>query len=48
VLTAESLYPDVPRIILLLVVIGALAIAVIWLRSRSRGPAAPEPPVFQS
>ena len=48
VLTAESLYPDVPRIILLLVLIGALAIAVIWLRSRSRGPAAPEPPVFQS
>lgn len=48
VLTAESLYPDVPRIILLLVLVGVLAIAVIWLRSRSSGPAAPEPPVFQA
>jgi hypothetical protein len=51
VLTAESLYPDVPRILLVLVLIAVLAIAIIWMRSRrSRrsAPATPEPPVFQS
>jgi hypothetical protein len=47
VLTAESLYPDVPRIVLLLVLIAALVIAVIWLRSRAARPAAAEPPAVQ-
>ncbi|TMC73388.1 MAG: hypothetical protein E6J13_03845 [Chloroflexi bacterium] len=50
VLTAESLYPDVPRIVLLLVLVAALVIVVIWLRSRSSrpAPAAPEPPIFSA
>jgi hypothetical protein len=35
VLTAESLYPDLPRIVLLMVLVAALGIAVICRRSRA-------------
>ena len=48
VLTAESIYPDVPRLILLLVIIVLIAVGTIVLRSRrSRPTVTPEPPVFQ-
>lgn len=45
VLTAESIYPDVPRLIVLLVAI-LLIIAVMFVQSRRRRPATAEPPVF--
>jgi len=45
VLTAESIYPDVPRLIVLVVVI-LLIIAVVFVQSRRRRPSAPEPPLF--
>ena len=48
VLTAESIYPDVPRIILLLMLIVVIVVAAIWLRSRAARPAPAEPPLFQS
>jgi hypothetical protein len=50
VLTAESIYPDWPRLVLLLIVI-ILIVGAIWLRSRPARPASPkptEPPIFQS
>jgi hypothetical protein len=50
VLTAESIYPDWPRLVLLLIVI-ILIVGAIWLRSRPARPASPkptEPPIFQA
>jgi hypothetical protein len=48
VLTAESIYPDWPRLIVLLVVLALIVIVTMVLRSRGSRPAAPQPPVFQS
>ena len=45
VLTAESIYPDVPRLVVLLVLI-VLIVVVIFIRSRTRRPITPEPPIF--
>jgi hypothetical protein len=45
VLTAESIYPDVPRFVLLLLVI-VLIVGAVFLRSRKRRPNTPEPPLF--
>jgi hypothetical protein len=45
VLTAESIYPDVPRLVVLLLVIVVLAGAVL-IRSRARRPVTVEPPIF--
>jgi hypothetical protein len=45
VLTAESIYPDVPRLVVLLLVIVLLAGAVL-IRSRARRPVTVEPPIF--
>jgi hypothetical protein len=47
VLTAESIYPDWPRLILLLLVV-ALVFGAIVFRSRRSRPADPEAPIFQS
>jgi hypothetical protein len=47
VLTAESIYPDVPRVVLLLVVIAPIVVGTIVLRSRRSRPTPPESPVFQ-
>jgi hypothetical protein len=47
VLTAESIYPDVPRLILLLVIIALIAIGTIVLRSRKSRPGEAEPPAAQ-
>jgi hypothetical protein len=47
VLTAESIYPDWPRLILLLLVV-ALIFGMIVMRSRRSRPAQPEPPIFRS
>ena len=44
-LTAESIYPDVPRLVLLLVVI-LLIFGMVFIRSRRRRPTTPEPPLF--
>jgi hypothetical protein len=44
-LTAESIYPDVPRLIVLLLVI-VLIVGAVFVRSRTRGPTTPEPPIF--
>jgi hypothetical protein len=38
VLTAESIYPDVPRLILLLVIVALIAVGTIILRSRRSRP----------
>jgi hypothetical protein len=49
VLTAESIYPDVPRLIFLLVIVGLIVVGIIVLRSRrSRAVTPAPPPVFQS
>jgi hypothetical protein len=45
VLTAESIYPDVPRLVVLLVAF-VLIVGTIFVRSRRRGPAATQPPLF--
>ncbi len=45
VLTAESIYPDWPRLILLLVVFVLLGSGIVF-RSRGRRPVTPEPPIF--
>ena len=45
VLTAESIYPDVPRLVVLVLAIVLIAGAVI-IRSRGRRPTTPEPPIF--
>ena len=45
VLTAESIYPDVPRLIALLLVIVLIACAIL-IRSRGRRPVTAEPPIF--
>jgi hypothetical protein len=47
VLTAESIYPDWPRLILVLLVV-ALIFGMIVMRSRRSRPAQPEPPIFRS
>jgi hypothetical protein len=44
VLTAESIYPDVPRLVLLLVVIALIVVGTIVLRSRRSRPVMTEPP----
>jgi hypothetical protein len=44
-LTAESIYPDVPRLVLLLVVI-VLIVGTVFIGSRRRRPTSPEPPLF--
>ena len=44
VLTAESIYPDVPRLILLLVIIALIAVGTIVLRSRRSRPVTAESP----
>jgi hypothetical protein len=44
-LTAESIYPDVPRLVLLLVII-VLVVGTVFIRSRRRRPTTPEPPLF--
>jgi hypothetical protein len=43
-LTVESIYPDVPRLIVLLVVIAISAVGTIVLRSRRSRPVMAEPP----
>lgn len=48
VLTAESIYPDVPRLIFLLVIIALIVVGTIILRSRRSRPTPPAPPVFQT
>jgi hypothetical protein len=45
VLTAESIYPDVPRLVVLLLLI-VLIVGAILIRSRTRRPITPEPPIF--
>lgn len=47
VLTAESIYPDVPRLVLLLVIIALIVIGTIIMRSRRSPPTPPEPAVFE-
>jgi hypothetical protein len=42
-LTAESIYPDWPRILLGLVVVGGVAV-LLYVRSRAGRPVAPQPP----
>jgi hypothetical protein len=44
VLTAESIYPDVPRLVVLVIVI-VLGAGAILLRSRTRRPVTAEPPL---
>jgi hypothetical protein len=46
VLTAESIYPDWPRI-LALVLILVVGVGALLLRPRAKRPAPPEPPLFQ-
>jgi len=45
VLTAESVYPDVPRLVVLLLVI-VLIVGAVFIKSRGRRPITPEPPIF--
>ena len=45
VLTAESIYPDVPRLVVLLLVI-VLIVGAVFIKSRGRRPITPEPPIF--
>ena len=45
VLTAESIYPDWPRLVLLLVVFVLLGSGIVF-RSRGKRPVTPEPPIF--
>jgi hypothetical protein len=45
VLTAESVYPDVPRLVVLLLAI-VLIVGAVLIRSRGRRPITPEPPIF--
>src|SRR4029077_4606000 len=45
VLTAESIYPDVPRLVALLLIILLLVVLVL-VRSRGLRPTTPEPPIF--
>ena len=49
VLTAESIYPDLPRLIFLLVIVALIVVGTMVLRSRRSRPVTPEPPapVFQ-
>ncbi len=44
ILTAESIYPDVPRLVLLLVLIGLIVVGTIVLRSRRARPVVAETP----
>ena len=44
VLTAESIYPDVPRLVALLIIV--LIVGAVFVRSRTRRPITPEPPIF--
>jgi hypothetical protein len=43
ILTAESIYPDVPRLVLLLVILALILIGTIVLRSRRSRPVVVEP-----
>ena len=45
VLTAESIYPDWPRLVLLLVIFVLLGSGIVF-RSRGRRQGTPEPPIF--
>jgi hypothetical protein len=45
VLTAESIYPDVPRLVVLLLAI-VLIVGAVFVRSRGRRPITAEPPIF--
>ena len=45
VLTAESIYPDVPRLVVLLLAL-LLIVAIVLIRSRARRPVAAQPPIF--
>ncbi len=46
VLTAESIYPDVPRLVVLLLIF-VLIVGAVFIRSRTRRrPITPEPPIF--
>jgi hypothetical protein len=45
VLTAESIYPDVPRVVGLLLLI-VLLVGLVFVRSRRRRPITVEPPLF--
>ena len=45
VLTAESIYPDWPRLVLLLVIFILLGSGIVF-RSRGKRPVTPEPPIF--
>jgi hypothetical protein len=45
VLTAESIYPDVPRLVALVIVI-VLIVGAVFIRSRGRRPITAEPPLF--
>ena len=45
VLTAESIYPDVPRLVVLLIAI-VLIVGAVFIRSRRRRPITVEPPIF--
>ena len=47
VLTAESIYPDVPRLVLLLVILVLIVVGTIVLRSRKSRPSVTEPPAAQ-
>jgi hypothetical protein len=44
-LTAESIYPDVPRLVALLLVV-VLIVGTVFLRSRTRRPVTADPPIF--
>jgi len=46
VLTAESIYPDVPRLVALVVLVLVLIVGAVFLRSRGRRPITVEPPIF--
>jgi hypothetical protein len=45
VLTAESIYPDVPRLVVLLLAIVVI-VGAVFVRSRGRRPITAEPPIF--
>ena len=45
VLTAESVYPDVPRLVVLFLLF-VLIVGGLFLRSRARRPSTEEPPIF--
>jgi hypothetical protein len=47
VLTAESIYPDIPRLLVFLIAVVLIAGTIIF-RSRSRRPITPEPPEAQT